>query len=80
MEIPVEDLRARLFGLLVACPLDDKSAGPASPSCTLESRRQLPLRERAAWVKSLPVEEVKRILQEHDECFRCQEKKPHPGK
>jgi hypothetical protein len=70
----VEDLRARVFGLLVACPLDDRGTGAASQSCTLESARQLPLRERAAWVKSLSIEELKRILAEHDECFKSLEK------
>ena len=76
MEIPIEDLRARVFGLLVAYPLDDRGTGTASQSCTLECIRPLPLRERAAWVKSLSIEELKRIVTEHEECFKSLEKPP----
>ena len=78
MDIPIEDLRARVFGLLVACPLDVRNTGPASPTCQLECKRQLHLRERAAWVKSLSIDELKRILTEHEECFKSLEKTPHP--
>lgn len=78
MDLPLEDLRAKVFGLLVGCPMDVRGTGPASASCTLECRRQLPLRERAAWVKSLPLEELRRILAEHDACLQNLEKDRQP--
>lgn len=76
MEIPTEDLRARVFGLLVACPLEVRGTGAASEICTLDWIRPLHLRERAAWVDSLSIEELQRIVTEHEECFKSLEKTP----
>jgi hypothetical protein len=79
MEVAAEELRAKVFGLAVACPLDTRCIGAASQLCPLECIRQLSLRERAVWANALSIEDLARLVTEHDECLKKLEETPYPS-
>ena len=65
----VEEVSQRVnlvFSLLTRCP------GNLQADCVLAEQRRLSLRERYAWAKALPAEEIERIYQHHHDCLHRQ--------
>jgi hypothetical protein len=63
-----EPSRDHLIRLLVGCP-HDLIANPNPMECPLYDKRELSLRERLAWARTVDSSVVDRVVTHHDLCL-----------
>ena len=57
-------LKTSIFGLTMACPVDEKPA-----DCPLHDIRLLSIEDRFDWVEKLSSDECVKIYHHHEQCF-----------
>jgi len=58
-----ENTRVILYGFLDGCPFtyDD--------NCPIKEQRKMPEEQRRSWARNLSLEEINKIVEQHEKCF-----------